>query len=353
MTNDNAGGGRRGLRATSSEALLATVREQFGLRATSAVIDLGGSANLTILVDGGDQRVVVRVYRPYVTEARLRALHQVRRELAAGGIPCPSLVSSRNGQPWVLLEGRLVEVERYVEHSAVMDTWERLERGLPLLGRIHTLLQAIAVNKAGKRPMFANHIEPRDLAEKTRRGVKRMRRWASTQAEQRLIGQAEELARLLVAAEPVGRPELPRQLTHGDFWDNNVLFQGDDVAAIIDFDFMGERPRIDDLALTLYFQCLQEAELASSVGQRARLRQLVDSYDSGLATPLSEAERLALPVAMARQPLWSIGGWVAELDDEAQAREHALGTQWAIDWALRVLEELELWQGAFGVPERR
>jgi Ser/Thr protein kinase RdoA (MazF antagonist) len=45
---------------------------------------------------------------------------------------------------------------------------------------------------------------------------------------------------------------LPRQLAHGDFWDNNVLFRSGRVVSVTDFDFMGVRPRIDDLALTLY-----------------------------------------------------------------------------------------------------
>lgn len=46
---------------------------------------------------------------------------------------------------------------------------------------------------------------------------------------------------------------LPRQLVHGDFWDNNVRFRDLDIVAVLDLDFMEERPRIDDLALTLYY----------------------------------------------------------------------------------------------------
>ena len=48
-------------------------------------------------------------------------------------------------------------------------------------------------------------------------------------------------------------PALPRQLVHGDFWDNNVFFRDNRVVLVTDFDFMGERARIDDLALTLYY----------------------------------------------------------------------------------------------------
>ena len=92
---------------------------------------------------------------------------------------------------------------------------------------------------------------------------------------------------------------------------------------LADFDFMGERARIDDLALTLWCARSDLSTEGGPVEELARLRRLIASYDAGLDLPLSAAERAALPVAMARQPLSSIGGWVARLDDAAAARRHA------------------------------
>ena len=86
---------------------------------------------------------------------------------------------------------------------------------------------------------------------------------------------------------------------------------------------MGERARIDDLALTLHCARSDLDVGDAPVDERARLGRLVASYDAGLDLPLSAAERAALPVAMARQPLSSIGGWVDRLDDQAAARRHA------------------------------
>jgi hypothetical protein len=45
------------------------------------------------------------------------------------------------------LEGRLVEVEAYVDHDAVMDSWGRLEAGMALLARTHNLLRDLAVGE--------------------------------------------------------------------------------------------------------------------------------------------------------------------------------------------------------------
>jgi hypothetical protein len=67
---------------------------------------------------------------------------------------------------------------------------------------------------------------------------------------------------------------------------------------------MAERARIDDLALTLYYADTQFG-LATSQDRIAALRPLVHAYASGLDTPLTDAERQALPWAIARQPLWA------------------------------------------------
>ncbi len=347
MQSDNAGGGLRGLRATLSPELLKAVCEGYGLGSVNGVVDLGGSSNLNVLVRAGDLRYVVRVYRPHVTAARLRDLQLVRRKVAAGGVPCPIALPTRDGQPWLVLDNRLVEVEPYVAHDANMDSWERLAQALPLLGRIHTILQAVEIGLDGKHPMFANHIEPQDALGKTLGGTQRMRGWASSPAELELADAAEALAERVAAAERDLVAALPRQLVHGDFWDNNVFFRDGRVVLVTDFDFMGDRARIDDLALTLYFTSLQYAETPVSATQLGRLRRLVDAYDSGLAHSLSRAERAALPLALARQPLWSIGGWVALLDDEQSARQHAVGSFGEVNWALGITDELDKWQTAF------
>jgi Ser/Thr protein kinase RdoA (MazF antagonist) len=344
---DNAASGLRGLRAALSPELLTAVRDHYGLDSMSCAVDLGGSSNLNVLVDDGNRRWVVRVYRPYVTVSRLRDIQFVRRELAARGVPFPDAVPTRDGQPWLVFNGRLVEVESYVEHDANMDSWERLEVALPMLGRIHTILQDLEIGSDGKYPRFANHIEPQDALARSLRGIQRIRGWASSPADLDLADTAEKLARLVAVTEKDLVSLLPRQLIHGDFWDNNVLFREGRVVLVTDFDFMGERARVDDLALTLYFTTLKYAETAASDAQLGRLRILVDAYNSGLATPLSRVERAALPLAMARQPLWSIGGWVALLDDEQSARQHAAATVSEVNWALGMLGEIDKWQLAF------
>jgi Ser/Thr protein kinase RdoA (MazF antagonist) len=344
---DDADGGLRGLRARPGPGLFQALQDHWGLGWFAEAADLGGSSNLNLRVGGGDRSYVVRVHRLHVTRERLGAIHQARRALLAGGVPCAPVVPTRQGEPWISLQGRLVEVEVYAEHDAVMDSWERLEVAMALLAQTHRLLRRVQVGEQGRRPRFANHIEPADVLAWTRRGTERIRSWDPTPDEARLAAAAEELAGLVAEAEAGLVTRLPRQLVHGDFWDNNVLFRHGRPVLLADFDFMGERARIDDLALTLWWASLDLGTGAGAGEDLSHLRRLVASYDAGLDVGLSAAERAALPLAMARQPLWAIGGWVARLDDEAAARRHAASVGSEVQASLRMLADLDRWRDAF------
>ncbi len=339
---DDAGGGRRGTRATVSAELWEVLAAGWAIPRQRGR-DLGGSLNLNLLVSRGDERLVVRVHRPSFSPARLEAIQHARQQLDAAGVPCSALVVARDGARWARAAGRLVEVERYIPHDGRMHTPPRLARGLPLLGRVHVLLAGAEVSPAGRSVEFANHIEPGAVLSGTRAGTARIRGWHPPPDERRMASQAERLAELVAAGEAGLVAGLPRQLVHGDFWDDNVFFQGETLVFVADFAFMAERARIDDLALTLYYADT-EAGLTTSPDRIAALRPLVHGYASGLGNPLTDAEHQALPWAIARQPLWGIGGWVAVLDDQDTARAHARATSPAIGRALQLVTDIGAWQ---------
>jgi len=242
--DDDADRGARGLRARPRPALLQAVREHWGLGRTAGAVDLGGSSSLNLLLDTDQGRYVARAHRPHLTPERLAAIHQARAALRAGGVPCAPPVPTLEGAPWISLHGRLVELEPYVDHDAKMDTWERLATGMPVLARAHNLLGRLEAGEAGSRPRFANHLEPAEVSSAVRRGTGRIRAWGPTAAELRVAAVAEELAELVTEAEVEAGlgSRLPRQLVHGDFWDNNVLFRRGRPVLVADFDFMGDGP---------------------------------------------------------------------------------------------------------------
>lgn len=264
-----------------SSDLLAFIADRYGLR-VSDPRDLGGSFTLNVLVDGH----VVRVYGPWVSVERLQELQRIRRTLKGRGVPIPDLRPALDGSLWSAFDDCVLEVEQYVV-GGPMDSWDRLHVGMRTLGRLHTLMADLDVEVP---PPIANHL-PQELAlTATRDATSVVRAWGPTPQEERYGEIAEALAGMLPVVD------LRTQLVHGDFKDNNVLFRDTDLVAVLDFDFAGVRPRVDDLGLPLAYLLQTGARLTA-------VRALVEAYDSGCATPLSDRERRALPFAMARMAL--------------------------------------------------
>jgi Ser/Thr protein kinase RdoA (MazF antagonist) len=346
---DDTAGGRRGTRAIVSADLEEFLRAHWGVRPAGAAPDLGGSCNLNLLVTDGRSLRVARVYRPFVTGQRVAALQAARRHLARHGVPCAEAIPARGGRGWQTFQGRAVELEPYVAAPAVMHTLPRVRTGLAMLGRIHALLQAFPADPAAAAPRFANYVPAGGLVEAVAAGTRRIRAWPPSPAEARLADLADQLAATLAGQEHGEPGPLPRQLVHGDFWDNNVRFRRRQVALVTDFDFAGERPRTDDLALTLYYTSVGITDITRDPTQ---LTELVDAYETGLGTRLSQHERAAIPLAMARQPLWSIAVWVALLDSQATARRHLAATAPELTWALHLTGRITQVRDALTGPPR-
>lgn len=346
MPSDNALGNTRGFRPSISSHFIEAVTKHYGLKSGLRVDDLGGSSNLNLSVVTESDHYVVRSYRIHVKPARLQAIQRVRSTLIEGGLPFAETIRTVDGDTWIEVDGSLVEVEHYVKHDSHMSSWHLIEVALPSLAQMHNILCTVDSNQEIKDSQFANYVPASDLVTKTSLGTQRLRRLARNTVEQRLADQADELAELLSTAGSEASIDRPKQLVHGDFWDKNAGFRNGSLSFVGDLDFMGERHRIDDLALTFYFACMKQFENPVSDVQLKRLVRLTSSYSRQLREPLTARERAALPFAMARQPLWSIGGWVVILDDDDVAFDHAVGVAPAVAWGLGILRDLDRWQEA-------
>src|SRR6478672_2466905 len=101
-------------RAPVTRELLDLLHTTYGLTSDGDAVDLGGSNNLNLHLPGHDGGWVARVYCPWTSPARLRALQHVRSELVSAGLPFATTVAARDGRNFITFEGRVVEVERYV-----------------------------------------------------------------------------------------------------------------------------------------------------------------------------------------------------------------------------------------------
>ena len=117
-----------------------------------------------------------------------------------------------------------------------------------VLGRIHNLLAEIDVPRAARTRVPEPHRGGPCCCAWTRtgNGTRTRRRPLARRAPRRRPWPTGS-ATVLAEAEPPLHRHLPRQLVHGDFWDNNVWFQGDDIVLILGTELHGRtRPRRSD-----------------------------------------------------------------------------------------------------------
>ena len=327
------------------------MNKEYGFGESAKYTDIGGSSSLNLLVCAADKQYVARVYRPYVTAARFYDIFMIREKLIKSGLPCSISYKNLNGQDYVMWNGRIVEVEHFVIHDAIMDTMDRFKIALPYFGKTTSVLGEIDnISFDGKNPLFSNHIHFEKIAEMTEKGCNRILNWNPTESEVEIVNTSKILAEQVLQAGESLISKLPRQMAHGDFWDNNILFYHNQLSLIVDFDFMGERIRVEDIALTLYFAHISQNFCTSEYPSRERaveLKKLLNLYESGLDVKLSEAEKIAVPMFIAVQAFWGIGGWVVLLDDEKAARNHAAGMMWELERCKYIMDNLDKWQDIF------
>ncbi len=330
-----------------SPGLIDAIVRAYNLPRNFDPIDLGGSSNLNLLLPERDRGYVARIYRAWVTPRRLEGIQSVRATLRAAGLPFTQARPSVDGRTSISFDDWLVEVEPFVGGQD-MSTWAQLLDGMQMLGRIHTVLSGITAPPGTRCAPAANHIDAADASQTTRRACWAIRSWASSVDEERIVSLSEELVNALLYAGDEASMEFPRQLLHGDFWDNNVKFHNGSLVAVLDLDFMEEGARIDDLALVLYYANSGStlASLRSPLERMQALRELVDAYDSGLERHLSQEERTALPLALARTPL-KYARHLLLRTSAAEQRAVAQAEAPELVWALSIAKHPVPWQRAF------
>lgn len=335
------------IRPTKNLQLINAIASAYTLTPNGDPIDLGGTSNLNLLFTQRGYFYVARIYQAWVTPERLRGIQDVRATLRTAGLPFPQTTPSADGHPFIRFRDWLVEVEPFIDGQD-MTTWVQLKEGMHMLGRVHTILARITAPPGTRRSLAANHINASEVYDTTMRACKNIRSWALSAEEERIASISEELALALRDAGDEKTMQLPQQLLHGDFWDNNIKFQGNTLVGILDLDFMEEGNRIDDLALILYYTNSGSTldHLSSTVERMQALRELVDTYDSGLEHSLSQEERAMLPLVLARTPL-KYARHLLLCPDATDQRTIALAEAPDLEWALSIAKHPGPWQTVF------
>jgi homoserine kinase type II len=263
-----------------------------------------GAVNETAFAETSGGRYVIRRNQRKLGRASLELRHQLLAWLRSRGFPAPRLVPARSGDMAVEVDGRLVEVFTFIDGDEFNpDRPAHLSGAGAILARYHRAVEDFPDAPPPAGPRYT----PASLMGLTERLMQRDIMGELTEPLSWYDRRAAELRRALPDSAYAA---LPHVLIHGDLHRDNLIFRGDTVAALIDFDQVTVDARIVDLADALVDLAVGAEPpdwfpwgVYAGPLDPARARTLLSGYES--FAPLSPGERAALPVLL--EVIWMQG----------------------------------------------
>lgn len=247
--------------------------------------DLGDVVELTPIAEGVENtnyrletangRFVLTLFEGRTDEASLPFCLGLTAHLAARGFPCPTPIEDRSGAWLGRLNGRAAAVIEWKTGAWLRSPSEAEQAAAgAVLARLHQTAAGFEIQRE-------NPVGPamwRRLADRCAAGAS---------GEDRVLLDQVEAA--LARLGDVFGADLPGGPIHADYFPDNILFEGGQVSAVIDFYFGCNGVYAYDLAIALSAWGF-DAEGRALPGAIAAFQR---GYES--VRPLTEAERSALP----------------------------------------------------------
>ncbi len=263
-----------------------------------------GVVNETAFVETSAGRYVIRRNQRKIGRASLTLRHRLLTWLRAGGFPAPRLIPTEHGETALELDGRIFEVFTFIDGDEFNpERIAHLSGTGTVLARYHSAIADFPDPPPSQGPRYSTS----SLAGLIERIMQRDMMGDLTVPLNWYDRRAADLRHTL---SEQGYEGLPQVLIHGDVHRDNLIFRGDTVAALIDFDQVTIDARLVDLADALVDFAVGEAPadwypwgVYAGPLDSGRAQALITGYCQ--VEPLTTAEARALPVLV--EVIWLQG----------------------------------------------
>jgi homoserine kinase type II len=302
-----------------------------------------GFVNQTWQIDTTRGRYFVKCYHPDLCRAeRIQTQHKLIAHLRRAGFPAPALIPTRDGDTLLSLGTELYEVQEYVAGTTCEPNQPEHQReAARVLALYHTCTADFPAGALGQMGVL---YDPTCLY-KALNGLETA--WHLTD-DPFLSTLANELRKHAddLSAHFATHTSLPHLITHGDYYADNLIFRGNRITGVVDYDKARWQPRVVELAEALiYFASPRPGTLHHLVYpgplQWEPFERFLGTYIQDRA--LEESEARALPdyvrciwLQISVQRLQESG---ARPQQAAEAlREALILGEWAVTNARKMIE---------------
>lgn len=238
---------------------------------------------------------------------RVEFCHAVQLHLAGKQFPLPHLIRTRHERKSMLRLGdQTYELFEYIQGTPYDQSLEATQDAGKALGLMHKLLGDFEVTY---QPPSGSYHDARSVytacaqIPKTLAKKQPSRDEKTTERHDRLVAALNRGYRAAVErVEALGLSDWPTQIVHSDWHPGNMLFRGNRVVAVIDYDTTRIHQRIIDIANgALQFSILGGGEDPLSWPEGidlARFKRFLMGYDSVPENVLTKAELRVVPSLM-------------------------------------------------------
>lgn len=263
-----------------------------------------GFVNETVFIKTSQGRFVVRRNHRRHSEEMHRYRHALMARLCEQNFPAPHLIPTRDRETLLVLDGRSYEITPYIDAKDYDPSHPDQIRSVgEVLAHYHRAIKGFPAPPGDHAPRYSGHdvmaLSERLLERDVMGDLYDMLMWYDLRAA--------KLRNLTL--EPYAR--LPHLVIHGDVHRDNLLFQNDEVVALLDYDQAAWDARIADIAdLVVGFttDCTSTSNIITWGVYKGPIAvecatELLAGYNS--VFPLTEPEITMLPVII--ELLWLQG----------------------------------------------
>lgn len=255
----------------------------------------------------------------------LRFQHRLSDHLLENGVPVARIERTRDGKGIVEMETWALELQQFVEGEPMQVNSATLAASAKALGRFHQVCRDFP-RPPRDTQMWRFSEVPRtafsklfELAQKEG-DAQRATQWCNDIALF-LHDAAKELSREM-------RNKFETGLIHGDWHGGNLLFQEDELVAVVDLEFAGDGCYLEDMAYAISNLCIRTSNSPERL--RTRFNILSDNYS--LSRSLSFYEQVALPYAVAVKHVATVSYQITQLGGKVAGYT-------AYEWLERLAEQ--------------
>lgn len=252
-----------------------------------AVADSVLNENYRVETDGGPR--FVRIHNPRRVRERLEEEQRLTRWVGARGIPVALPLADSSGRALHRLGGRFASLFPWIEGTTLRRGQVLPEQAAQLggmHGRVTALLRGFESPWIAANRHYPHWDTEASIAALTR--VDDLIRYYPSPGEWQLGVQRRLRFQLELLESPAARPlsdfaALPRQVCHGDFHERQVIFDGERIAAVVDWEAACVAPPAWELLRALTLSGLLEPELARAYTRAYREQMPAGQRDLALA----------------------------------------------------------------------